>query len=68
MFRFEEQLQQWLALEPLDSVSIPLFVPSTLLSMPEILVPKQCPRASAASRIQVLSFVLLPYYCPYCST
>ncbi|KAI5628091.1 germinal-center associated nuclear protein [Silurus asotus] len=46
--RFEEQLQRWLEVDPLDSVSIPLFVPSTLLSMPEFLLPKQHPSARAA--------------------
>lgn len=50
--RFEEQLQRWLVFDPLDSVPIPLFVPSTLLSMPEILVPKQHPSVSAASITQ----------------
>ncbi|XP_060732789.1 germinal-center associated nuclear protein [Tachysurus vachellii] len=52
--RFEEQLQRWLALEPLDSATTPLFVPSTLLSMPEILIPIQRPSASAACSIQEL--------------
>lgn len=64
MFRFEEQLQRWLEVDPLDSVSIPLFVPSTLLSMPEILVPKQYRSASAPRITQVLNlhfaFLLLP--------
>ncbi|XP_053352443.1 germinal-center associated nuclear protein [Clarias gariepinus] len=46
--RFEEQLKCWLEVDPLDLVSIPLFVPSTLLSMPEILIPKQSPSAFAA--------------------
>ncbi|TSK92908.1 Germinal-center associated nuclear protein [Bagarius yarrelli] len=50
--RFEEQLQRWLTLEPLDSASMPLFVPSTLLSMPEILVSKHRHSTSAACSVQ----------------
>lgn len=64
VFRFEEQLQRWLVFDPLDSVPIPLFVPSTLLSIPEILVPKQHPSVSAASITQVdklyFAYLLLP--------
>lgn len=36
--KFEEQLQRWLAMDSLQSVSLPLFMPSTLLSVPEILL------------------------------
>lgn len=62
MFRFEEQLQRWLEVDPLDSISIPLFVPSTLLSMPGILVPKQRQSTSAPCVTQVLNLVPLLHY------
>ncbi|MBN3314505.1 GANP protein, partial [Atractosteus spatula] len=39
--RFEEQLQQWLEVDPLDSFSMPLFMPSTLISVPEIMAASQ---------------------------
>ncbi|KAI4878707.1 hypothetical protein NFI96_013487 [Prochilodus magdalenae] len=39
--RFEEQLQRWLEVDPMGSVSMPLFMPSTLLSVPEILTPSR---------------------------
>uniref|UniRef100_A0A8C9RYG3 Germinal-center associated nuclear protein n=1 Tax=Scleropages formosus TaxID=113540 RepID=A0A8C9RYG3_SCLFO len=47
--RFEEQLQRWLKMDPLDSFTMPLFVPSTLLSVPEIMVasPKTAPTSLA---------------------
>ncbi|KAL4635621.1 germinal-center associated nuclear protein [Arapaima gigas] len=47
--RFEEQLQHWLKMDPLDSFTMPLFVPSTLLSVPEIMVasPKTPPSSPA---------------------
>ncbi|XP_076858543.1 germinal-center associated nuclear protein [Brachyhypopomus gauderio] len=45
---FEEQLQRWLAMDALDTVSMPLFIPSTLLSVPEILASARRPDASAA--------------------
>ncbi|XP_026851591.2 LOW QUALITY PROTEIN: germinal-center associated nuclear protein [Electrophorus electricus] len=47
--RFEQQLERWLAQDPLDSVSMPLFIPSTLLSVPEFLAPSRRPIVSAAS-------------------
>ncbi|XP_021434900.2 germinal-center associated nuclear protein isoform X2 [Oncorhynchus mykiss] len=37
--RCEEQLQRWLEVEPLDSLSMPLFMPSSLLSMTNIMAP-----------------------------
>uniref|UniRef100_A0A8C7PY41 Germinal-center associated nuclear protein n=1 Tax=Oncorhynchus mykiss TaxID=8022 RepID=A0A8C7PY41_ONCMY len=39
--RCEEQLQRWLEVEPLDSLSMPLFMPSSLLSMTNIMAPIQ---------------------------
>ncbi|KAJ8012892.1 hypothetical protein DPEC_G00047600 [Dallia pectoralis] len=37
--RCEEQLQRWLEVEPLDTPTLPLFMPSTLLSMTNIMAP-----------------------------
>ncbi|CAB1346720.1 unnamed protein product [Coregonus sp. 'balchen'] len=37
--RCEEQLQRWLEVESLDSISMPLFMPSSLLSMTNIMAP-----------------------------
>ncbi|KAJ8282584.1 hypothetical protein COCON_G00051030 [Conger conger] len=37
--RFEEQLQRWLERDPLDSFSMPAFMPSSLISVPEIMTP-----------------------------
>ncbi|XP_030643492.1 germinal-center associated nuclear protein [Chanos chanos] len=52
--RFEEQLQRWLDVDPLTSLSMPLFLPSTLLSVPEILTTSQrSPAASASLRQEV---------------
>nr|XP_006636742.1 PREDICTED: germinal-center associated nuclear protein [Lepisosteus oculatus] len=51
--RFEEQLQQWLEVDPLDSFSMPLFMPSTLISVPEIMAASQ--RAFPASAAVSLS-------------
>uniref|UniRef100_A0A6Q2X0U9 Germinal-center associated nuclear protein n=1 Tax=Esox lucius TaxID=8010 RepID=A0A6Q2X0U9_ESOLU len=45
--RCEEQLQRWLEVEPLDMPSLPLFMPSTLLSMTNILAPIRTPAADA---------------------
>ncbi|XP_010878121.2 germinal-center associated nuclear protein [Esox lucius] len=47
--RCEEQLQRWLEVEPLDMPSLPLFMPSTLLSMTNILAPIRTPAADVAA-------------------
>uniref|UniRef100_A0A673YSM1 Germinal-center associated nuclear protein n=1 Tax=Salmo trutta TaxID=8032 RepID=A0A673YSM1_SALTR len=39
--RCEEQLQRWLEVEPLDTLSMPLFMPSSLLSTTNIMAPIQ---------------------------
>ncbi|XP_072541729.1 germinal-center associated nuclear protein [Salminus brasiliensis] len=50
--RFEEQLQRWLEVDPLGSVSMPLFMPSTLLCVPEILTPSRRSSAPTACLTQ----------------
>ncbi|XP_036400726.1 germinal-center associated nuclear protein [Megalops cyprinoides] len=37
--RFEEQLQRWLEKDPLESFSMPAFMPSSLISVPEMMAP-----------------------------
>ena len=40
LWRCVDQLQCWLDVDCMDSLSLPLFMPSTLLSMPAIMVPQ----------------------------
>uniref|UniRef100_A0A8C7GGN7 Germinal-center associated nuclear protein n=1 Tax=Oncorhynchus kisutch TaxID=8019 RepID=A0A8C7GGN7_ONCKI len=54
--RCEEQLQRWLEVEPLDSLSMPLFMPSSLLSMTNIMTPiRTSGGASTATQVRLSS-------------
>ncbi|KAI1884892.1 hypothetical protein AGOR_G00214560 [Albula goreensis] len=46
--KFEEQLQRWLEKDPLDSFSMPAFMPSSLISVPEIMAPASKTTVSTA--------------------
>ncbi|KAK1165453.1 germinal-center associated nuclear protein [Acipenser oxyrinchus oxyrinchus] len=46
---FEKQLQQWLELDPLDSFSMPLYIPQALVSAPETMLPTT-PSAAAVTQ------------------
>ncbi|KAJ8247072.1 hypothetical protein GJAV_G00258440 [Gymnothorax javanicus] len=48
--RFEEQLQGWLERDPLDSFSMPAFMPSSLISVPEIMTPAAKASVTGAAR------------------
>uniref|UniRef100_A0A4W5P0G4 Germinal-center associated nuclear protein n=1 Tax=Hucho hucho TaxID=62062 RepID=A0A4W5P0G4_9TELE len=54
--RCEEQLQRWLEVEPLDSLSMPLFMPSSLLSATNIMAPiRTSGGASTATQVRLSS-------------
>lgn len=56
--RCEEQLQRWLEVEPLDSLSMPLFMPSSLLSTTNIMAPiRTSGGASTATQVRLSSHV-----------
>lgn len=45
--RFEEQLRHWLEGDSLDTPSLPLFIPSTLLTLPELMSHSRKPPSAA---------------------
>ncbi|XP_062390501.1 germinal-center associated nuclear protein [Sardina pilchardus] len=49
--RFEEQLRRWLDGDSLDTPSLPLFVPSTLLTLPELMTHTRGPPAATATAL-----------------